>query len=98
MARKDSDPPERPDIEIGASVKADSLRFQAKPRTEVELHGEILESGDRGDIDMTSGSQRENLPDEVEPEVTYRDVRVRWRATARIEDHERPDTPKRREQ
>jgi hypothetical protein len=98
MARKDTDRPERPDIEIGASVKADSLRFREKPRTEVELHGEIAEPDDRDDdIDMTSGSQRENLPDEVEPGVTYRDVSVRWQATGRIERDERRDTKDRRE-
>jgi hypothetical protein len=31
-----------------------------------------------------SHTERENLPDEVEPGVTYRDVRVRWRAGARL--------------
>jgi hypothetical protein len=36
----------------------------------------------------TSGSERENLPEEVEPGVTYRDVRIRWRAAARMKDFE----------
>jgi hypothetical protein len=81
MARKDHDPPEQPDVEIGASVKADSLRFRKKPKTEVEGN---------------SRSERENLPDEVEPGVTYRDVSVRWHATGRIEDDEREDNPERR--
>ncbi len=31
-----------------------------------------------------SHTERENLPDEVEPRVTYRDVRVRWRAGAKL--------------
>ena len=31
-----------------------------------------------------SHTERENLPDEVEPRVTYRDVRVRWRAAAKL--------------
>ncbi|HYI79620.1 MAG TPA: hypothetical protein VEW67_02020 [Thermoleophilaceae bacterium] len=96
MARKDRHPPERPDVEIGASVKADSLRFRKKPKTEVELHGEVVEPDRRHDVDTSSGSERENLPDEVEPGVTYRDVSVRWHATARIEDDEREDNPERR--
>jgi hypothetical protein len=35
-------------------------------------------------------SERENLPDEVEPGVTYEDIDVRWRLWARLEDPEGP--------
>ena len=35
-----------------------------------------------------SGSERENLPDELEEGVTYRDFAVRWRAAARLRDPE----------
>ena len=31
-----------------------------------------------------SHTERENLPEEVEPGVTYRDVHVRWRGGAQI--------------
>jgi hypothetical protein len=96
MAGDDPDRIERPDVEIGASVKAKRLRFRDKPRTDVELHGEVAEPGRRDDVDMASGSERTNLPDEVEPGVTYRDVSVRWRAAGRIEPDERPDTQERR--
>ena len=65
---------DEPDIEIGAVVKAKRLRFRKKPETEVRVEG-----------DGGSGSERENLPDTVEPGVTYRDVEVRWRAAARLE-------------
>ena len=66
-----------PDIEIGAVVRAKKLRFKSKPKTDIEFRGEPkIESG--------SGSKRENLPDEVEPGVTYRDVHVRWGAAAKI--------------
>ena len=71
--------PERPDVEIGASVSAKKLRFRRSPETEVEFSGD-------SDREAASGSERENLPDEVEPGVTYRDVKVRWRAAARIRD------------
>jgi hypothetical protein len=67
-----------PDVEIGAVVKAKKLRFRRVPETKVELTGD----------ETTSGSERENLPEEVEPGVTYRDVDIRWRATARL-----PDAP-----
>ena len=63
---------ERPDVEMGAVVKAKSLRFKRVPETDVDVPGDRT-------ADAESGSERENLPDEVEPGVTYRDVRVRWR-------------------
>jgi hypothetical protein len=67
---------DEPDVEIGASVRARRLRFRSRPRAEVEVRGAETESG----------SERENLPDEVEPGVDYEDVRVRWRAAARLDD------------
>jgi len=70
---------DQPDIELGAVVKAKRLRFKAKPETEVRVHGD--EGG--------SGSERENLPETVEPGVTYRDVRVAWRATAKLDPERR---------
>jgi hypothetical protein len=33
-----------------------------------------------------SVSERENLPDELQPGVTYRNVSVRWRLAARLDD------------
>jgi hypothetical protein len=74
----------RPDVEIGASVRAKKLRFKNRPQTETAVEG-----ADR------SLSERENLPDEVEPGVTYRDVRVRWRLAAAIEDGEDADGDRR---
>jgi hypothetical protein len=76
MSGERGDKPE-PDIEIGAVARAKKLRFKSKPKTHIEFRGEPkIESG--------SGSKRENLPDEVEPGVTYRDVHIRWGAAARI--------------
>jgi hypothetical protein len=66
---------EQSDIEIGAFMKAKKLRFNKKPETEVRIEGE-----------GGSGSERENLPETVEPGVTYRDVRVAWHAAARLDD------------
>ncbi len=74
-----TDPGERPDIEIGASFSAKKLRFKSKPKTDVEFHGEP-------GPDSVIESERENLPEEVEPGVTYHDVHVRWGAAARLRD------------
>jgi hypothetical protein len=94
MVRKgDPDRIENPDVEVGASVKAKRLRFREKPETEIDFHGELREPEGRGDLRTGSGSERENLPEEVEPGVTYRDVRVSWRAAARLQ-----EPPKKRSQ
>jgi hypothetical protein len=82
MGARDDDP----DVEIGASARARSLRFVRKPRTNVELHGEVTERGRRSSLRTESGSERENLPDEVEPGVVYRDVDVHWRAVAWLDE------------
>lgn len=64
-----------PDLEIGATVRAKQLRFDKRPDARVEFRGESL-------AESHSGDERENLPEEVEPDVTYRNVRVGWRAAA----------------
>jgi len=76
-----------PDIEIGAAAKARRLRFRRKPETEVEFEGRTRVRSDERieDIELESDSQseRRNLPEEVEPGVTYHDVEVGWVAGAR---------------
>jgi hypothetical protein len=80
-------PDDQPDIEIGAFAKAKKLRFKKAPKTEIEFEGEP-------EIESFSGSERKNLPDKVEPSVTYRDVVVGWRAAAKLrppdEDEDKP--------
>jgi hypothetical protein len=83
--RDDLDRIERPDVELGAVVKAKRLRFERVPDVDVGFTGEAPR-------EQVSGSERENLPDEVEPGVTYKDVRVRWRAAAKIDPGDRSDT------
>ena len=65
------------DIEIGAAAKARKLRFRRKPETEVRFPGSNQERSG-------SHTERQNLPEEVEPGVTYRDVKVRWKAGASL--------------
>ena len=77
MTRGRSDRPENPDIEFTADVKARELRFEEVPETEVRFTG-------HPERESASGTDRENLPDEVEPDVTYRDPRVRLRIASAL--------------
>jgi hypothetical protein len=78
-----------PDVEIGASAKARSVRFGRVPETEA-----TFDPGQDGDSE--SEARRHNLPDEVEPGVTYRDVQVSWRGAAWLAaTSEREDAPER---
>jgi len=83
--KRTSDRP--PDVEIGAHVKARRLRFRSKPETKVDFHGDTrVRKDDRieeVELETDSRSERRNLPEEVEPGVTYRDVEVGWAAQAR---------------
>jgi len=71
-----------PDIEIGARVRAKSVRFEEAPDTETRFVG---------DYDAETLHERENLPDEVEPGETYRDVEVRWHTSVRLQERVRED-------
>lgn len=81
MSSRDRAEPPPPDIAIGAAARAKRVRFAAKPETSVRFAGSPQ-------IASGTQSERENLPDEVEAGVTYRDVEVRWAAAARSVDPE----------
>ena len=68
-----------PDVEIAARVRADEVRFACKPEVRVRAYADAPATAE-------SVSERENLPDEVQPGVVYRDVSVRWRLAARLDD------------
>jgi hypothetical protein len=70
---------QEPDVEIAALVRADELRFECTPCVDVRVHADSPADAERV-------SDRENLPDEVEPGVTYRDIAVSWRVSARLSD------------
>ena len=76
-----------PDIEIGARASARKVRFRRKPSTKVQFEGGTqIRSDDRIEeieLDSESGSERRNLPEEVEPGVTYRNIAIGWAARAR---------------
>jgi hypothetical protein len=98
MSGRKRTPDRPPDIEIGARASARKLRFRRKPRTKVEFEGGTRVSRDERieevELESDSGSERRNLPEEVEPGVTYRDVEIAWAARARArlpEDDEEDD-------
>lgn len=69
-------------------MKASRLRFRRKPETRIEFEGGTRIRSDERienvELETESGGERHNLPEEVEPGVTYRDVKVGWAAEARL--------------
>jgi hypothetical protein len=63
----------RPDVELTAEVKSRELRFEKVPETEIQFPGYPEDKS-------VSGTERENLPEEVQKDVTYRDSRIRLRS------------------
>ncbi|HEU5142814.1 MAG TPA: hypothetical protein VFU04_06615 [Solirubrobacterales bacterium] len=72
------------DVEVFTGVQATELRFGIVPEVKLWFDGEPAER-------HSSETERENLPEEVEPGETYRDVGVRWRARGRIVHPTDPD-------
>jgi hypothetical protein len=68
-----------PDVEMAAFVRADEVRFECKPEVRIGAHANAPATAELV-------SERENLPNEVQPGVTYRNVSVRWRLAARLDD------------
>ena len=63
-------PPSRPpDVLIRATVRARRIRFETRPDVSVDTRGCLP-------WDTVVVTERVNLPDPVEPGVTYQDVRV----------------------
>jgi hypothetical protein len=75
------EPPKEPapDIELGVSLRARTLRFETVPEVKTGF------DGNPGYEAHTEG-EREGLPNRVKAGVTYRRVRIRGRATLRIEE------------
>jgi hypothetical protein len=84
VVKRRPEKPENADIEFTADVKARELRFEEVPETEVRFPG-------RPERESASGTDRENLPDEVEPGVTYRDPTVRLRIATALTDADGQD-------
>jgi hypothetical protein len=72
----------QPDLSITARVTADSLRFEKVPDPKVEFTG-------RPRRETVWKSDRENLPQQVQPGVTYRDIGITLRITSVFADIDR---------
>jgi hypothetical protein len=75
MARPEH--PQQPDVEISATAEAAELRFGERPEVRVRHWAEPAG-------ESASGSDRTNLPDQVEANVTYRDIRIDFRVAAKL--------------
>ena len=67
----------RPDLDFFTSVKAKELTFGRVPEKKVRDEGE---PGHDPQVDV----ERENIPEEPEEGVAYRDVKVSWSVAQRI--------------
>lgn len=79
MKKKRQGALENPDIKLTATVKARELRFDEVPGTEVRFWG-------HPDHDSVSETERENLPENVQQGVTYRNAVVRLRIASELLD------------
>lgn len=70
------------DLSITARVTADSLRFEKVPNPKVEFTGKPRR-------ETAWESERRNLPQQVQPGVTYRDVGITLRITSVFADIDR---------
>ena len=73
---------ENSDLVITATVRARELKFEIVPDPKVEFPG-------RADRQTVWDSDRENLPEKVEPGVTYRDIGIRLRIYSRFAEIQR---------
>lgn len=67
----------RPDLDFFTAVKAKELTFGQVPEKKVRYEGDP-------DHETEVEVERENIPEEPEEEVTYRDVKVSWSVAQRI--------------
>jgi hypothetical protein len=67
----------RPDLEFFTSFKAKDLTFGRVPEKKVRYYGE---PGHETDVAV----ERENIPEEPQAGVTYRDVKIDWSVAQRI--------------
>ncbi len=79
MRKEGTGKPQNPDIALDADVKMRELRFEEVPDPEVRFRGRTRRNS-------VWGSRRENLPDEVQEGVVYRNARVRLRIATEIVD------------
>ena len=83
MKKEGTGEPRNPDIALGADVKMRELCFEEVPDPKVRFRGSTRRNS-------VWRSRRENLPDEVQEGVVYRDAGVRLLIASEIADSD-PD-------
>jgi hypothetical protein len=66
-----------PDVSLTAGAKVRRLHFERVPDTGTQFWGQR-------ERETESGTERENLPEEPQRGVIYRDVRIRLKTVAQI--------------
>ena len=81
MKKEGTGKPQNPDISFAASIKMRELCFEEVPDPQVRF---------RGNTERNSvwGSRRENLPDEVQEGVPYRNAGARLRIASEVVNNE----------
>jgi hypothetical protein len=74
-----------PDLATFTNVRARELRFDAVPEVRVHVFGSV--NGQPAVI--VDRTDRDNLPQQVQPHVTYRDIGIRLTITSTLPDIER---------
>jgi hypothetical protein len=82
MKKEGTGKPQNPDIALDADVRMRELRFEEVPDPEVCFQGNTGRNS-------VWKSKRENLPDEVQNGVIYRNAGVRLRIASEISDRDR---------
>ncbi len=77
MRKEGTGKPQNPDIALDANVRMRELRFERAPEPKVRFRGNTKRNS-------VWGSGRENLPDEVQEGVVYRNARVRLQIASEI--------------
>jgi len=68
---------DRPDLDFFTSIRAKELKFDRVPEKKIRYYGEPAHETE---VEVN----RDNIPEEPEEGVTYRDIGVRWSVAQRI--------------
>ena len=77
MKKEGTGEPQKPDIALDADVRVRELHFEKAPEPDVCFRGNTVRNS-------VWGTRRENLPDEVQEGVIYRNAGVRLRIATEI--------------
>ena len=85
MKKEGTGEPQNPDIVFDAGVRMRELRFEVVPNPKVRFRGNTRRNS-------VWGSRRENLPDEVQEGVVYRNAGIRLQIASEVDSDPTPKT------